>query len=333
MNRFINNPDYVVDDMIKGYVKAHKNLVSQSERNTHVVKYTKAPIKGKVGIVTGGGSGHEPAFLGYVGKNMVDAVAIGEVFSSPPAQAFYDAFVEADSGAGVACLFGNYAGDTMNVKMAQMMAEDDDITVKTVIANDDVASSPKETKEKRHGIAGGVFMWKVGGARAALGGSLDEVIESAQKAVNNTRSICVGLSPCIIPAVGRPNFKIEEGKMEFGVGHHGEPGMKIEDVKSANEIAREMTATILNDIEIKADSEVAVIVSGLGATPLMELYILYDEIEKHLSENKISVYKVFVGNYVTSLDMNGTALTIMKLDDELKMLLDYEAESKGIEIH
>lgn len=333
MNRFINNPDYVVDDMIKGYVKTHKNLVSQSERNTHVVKYTKAPIKGKVGIVTGGGSGHEPAFLGYVGKNMVDAVAIGEVFSSPPAQAFYDAFVEADSGAGVACLFGNYAGDTMNVKMAQMMAEDDDITVKTVIANDDVASSPKETKEKRHGIAGGVFMWKVGGARAALGGSLDEVIESAQKAVNNTRSICVGLSPCIIPAVGKPNFKIEEGKMEFGVGHHGEPGMKIEDVKSANEIAREMTATILNDIEIKADSEVAVIVSGLGATPLMELYILYDEIEKYLSENKISVYKVFVGNYVTSLDMNGTALTIMKLDDELKMLLDYEAESKGIEIH
>lgn len=333
MNRFINNPDYVVDDMIKGYVKAHKNLVSQSERNTHVVKYTKAPIKGKVGIVTGGGSGHEPAFLGYVGKNMVDAVAIGEVFSSPPAQAFYDAFVEADSGAGVACLFGNYAGDTMNVKMAQMMAEDDDITVKTVIANDDVASSPKETKEKRHGIAGGVFMWKVGGARAALGGSLGEVIESAQKAVNNTRSICVGLSPCIIPAVGKPNFKIEEGKMEFGVGHHGEPGMKIEDVKSANEIAREMTSTILNDIEIKPDSEVAVIVSGLGATPLMELYILYDEIEKYLSENKISVYKVFVGNYVTSLDMNGTALTIMKLDDELKMLLDYEAESKGIEIH
>lgn len=333
MNRFINNPDYVVDDMIKGYVKAHKNLVSQSERNTHVVKYTKAPIKGKVGIVTGGGSGHEPAFLGYVGKNMVDAVAIGEVFSSPPAQAFYDAFVEADSGAGVACLFGNYAGDTMNVKMAQMMAEDDDITVKTVIANDDVASSPKETKEKRHGIAGGVFMWKVGGARAALGGSLYEVIESAQKAVNNTRSICVGLSPCIIPAVGKPNFKIEEGKMEFGVGHHGEPGMKIEDVKSANEIAREMTSTILNDIEIKPDSEVAVIVSGLGATPLMELYILYDEIEKYLSENKISVYKVFVGNYVTSLDMNGTALTIMKLDDELKMLLDYEAESKGIEIH
>lgn len=333
MNRFINNPDYVVDDMIKGYVKAHKNLVSQSERNTHVVKYTKAPIKGKVGIVTGGGSGHEPAFLGYVGKNMVDAVAIGEVFSSPPAQAFYDAFVEADSGAGVACLFGNYAGDTMNVKMAQMMAEDDDITVKTVIANDDVASAPKETKEKRHGIAGGVFMWKVGGARAALGGSLDEVIESAQKAVNNTRSICVGLSPCVIPAVGKPNFEIKEGKMEFGVGHHGEPGMKIEDVKSANKIAREMTATILNDIEIKANSEVAVIVSGLGATPLMELYILYDEIENYLRENEISVYKVFVGNYVTSLDMNGTALTIMKLDDELKMLLDYEAESKGIDIH
>lgn len=333
MNRFINNADYVVEDMVKGYVKAHKNLVSQSERNSHVVKFKEAPVKGKVGIVTGGGSGHEPAFLGYIGKNMVDAVAVGEVFSSPPAQAFYDAFVEADAGEGVACLFGNYAGDTMNVKMAQMMAEDDDITVKTVIANDDIASSPKETKEKRHGIAGGVFMWKIGGAKAALGGSLDEVIEAAQKAVDNTRSICVGLSPCVIPAVGKANFEIEDGKMEFGVGHHGEPGIKVEAVKSANEVAREMTNTILNDIDMEAGSEVAVIVSGLGATPLMELYILYDEIERCLSENEVFVYKVFIGNYVTSLDMNGAALTMMKLDKELKGLLDYEAESKGIEIH
>ena len=299
MNRFINNPDYVVDDMIKGYVKAHSALVSQSTRNSHVVKYKNAPVKGKVGIVTGGGSGHEPAFLGYVGRNMVDAVAVGEVFSSPPAQAFYDAIIEADSGEGVACLFGNYAGDTMNVKMAQMMADEDEIIVKTVIANDDIASSPKETKEKRHGIAGGVFMWKVGGAKAALGGTLDEVIESAQKAIDNTRSICVGLSPCVIPAVGKPNFQIEDGKMEFGVGHHGEPGLKVEDIKLANEIAREMTDSILDDMDIEGGSEVSVIVSGLGSTPLMELYILYDEIEKCLKENEISVYKVFVGNYVT----------------------------------
>lgn len=333
MNRFINNPDYVVDDMIKGYVKAHSALVSQSTRNSHVVKYKNAPVKGKVGIVTGGGSGHEPAFLGYVGRNMVDAVAVGEVFSSPPAQAFYDAIIEADSGEGVACLFGNYAGDTMNVKMAQMMADEDEIIVKTVIANDDIASSPKETKEKRHGIAGGVFMWKVGGAKAALGGTLDEVIESAQKAIDNTRSICVGLSPCVIPAVGKPNFQIEDGKMEFGVGHHGEPGLKVEDIKLANEIAREMTDSILDDMDIEGGSEVSVIVSGLGSIPLMELYILYDEIEKCLKENEISVYKVFVGNYVTSLDMNGAALTIMKLDKELKELLDFEAESKGIEIH
>lgn len=333
MNRFINNPDYVVDDMIKGYVKAYSDLVYQSTRNSHVVKYKNAPVKGKVGIVTGGGSGHEPAFLGYVGKNMVDAVAVGEVFSSPPAQAFYDAIVEADSGEGVACLFGNYAGDTMNVKMAQIMAADDEIKVKTVIANDDIASSPKEAKEKRHGIAGGVFMWKVGGAKAALGGTLDEVIESAQKAVYNTRSICVGLSPCVIPAVGKSNFQIEDGKMEFGVGHHGEPGLKVEDIKPANEIARKMTNSILDDMEIKCGSEVAVIVSGLGSTPLMELYILYDEIYNCLKEKEISVYKVFVGNYVTSLDMNGSVLTVMKLDKELKSLLDFEAESKGIEIH
>ena len=203
------------------------------------------------------------------------------------------------------------------------MADEDEIIVKTVIANDDIASSPKETKEKRHGIAGGVFMWKVGGAKAALGGTLDEVIESAQKAIDNTRSICVGLSPCVIPAVGKPNFQIEDGKMEFGVGHHGEPGLKVEDIKLANEIAREMTDSILDDMDIEGGSEVSVIVSGLGSTPLMELYILYDEIEKCLKENEISVYKVFVGNYVTSLDMNGAALTIMKLDKRTKRVVRF----------
>ena len=161
MQRFVNNPDYVVEDMLKGFLKAHDDLIVKNETNDRVVQYKNTPVEGKVGLVTGGGSGHEPAFLGYVGENMMDAVAVGEVFSSPSAQAFYDAFMAADSGKGVACLFGNYAGDNMNVKMAIRKAKKQGVTVKYVTATDDVASSPKETKEKRHGIAGGVFMWKL----------------------------------------------------------------------------------------------------------------------------------------------------------------------------
>lgn len=332
MQRFVNNPDYVVEDMLKGFVKAHGDLIVRSETNDRVVQYINAPVEGKVGLVTGGGSGHEPAFLGYVGKNMMDAVAVGEVFSSPSAQAFYDAFMAVDSGKGVACLFGNYAGDNMNVKMAIRKAKKQGITVKYVTANDDVASSPKETKEKRHGIAGGVFMWKIGGARAALGGDLDEVIASAQKAVDNTRSICVGLEPCAIPAVGHPNFQIEDGSMEFGIGHHGEPGMHVQALKPAKEIARDMAKAVIEDLEPNKGDETAVLLSGLGATPIMELYVLYDEIEAYLKEQGLSIYKVLIGDYVTSLDMNGAALTVMKLDDELKELLDYEAKSPGIEV-
>ena len=330
MQKFVNDTDFIVEDMIKGFVKAHSDLISYSERNDHVVKYKNAPVEGKVGIVTGGGSGHEPAFLGYVGENMADAVAVGEVFSSPPAQAFFDAFVEADGGKGVACLFGNYAGDNMNVKMAVMMAEDEDIEVKYVVATDDIASAPKENKQKRHGIAGGPLMWKIGGAKAAKGSMLDEVIEVAQRVVDNTRSICVGLSPCVIPAVGKPNFSIEEGTMEFGVGHHGETGIKVEKLKPAKEIASEIANAVIKDLDCPENSELVVILSGLGSTPIMELYVLYDEIEKVISQYGLKVYKALVGNYVTSLDMNGVALTIMALDDELKELFDMPSNSPGL---
>ena len=332
MQRFVNDPDYIVDDMVKGFVKAHEDLIVKSEKNDRVVKYKNAPVEGKVGLVTGGGSGHEPPFLGYVGENMMDAVAVGEVFSSPSAQAFYDAFMEVDAGKGVACLFGNYAGDNMNVKMAIRKAKKKGVEVKMVTATDDISSSPKETKEKRHGIAGGVFMWKIGGARAALGGSLDEVIQSAQKAVDATRSICVGLEPCTIPAVGHSNFDIEDGKMEFGIGHHGEPGMQVQKLKPAKEIAAEMTKAVYEDLGLQDGDETAVIVSGLGAAPLMELYVLYDEVERYLKEKGIRIYQTLVGNYVTSLDMNGAALTVMRLDEELKELLDYEARCPGLTI-
>lgn len=328
MQRIINNPNDVVDEMINGFIKAHKDIIEKTENN-RVLKYKKAPIKNKVGIVTGGGSGHKPAFIGYIGENMIDAVAIGEIFSSPTAKAFYDAFKTADSGKGVACLYGNYAGDNMNVKMAIKMAEKDGIAVKTVIANDDVASAPKEEKNKRRGVAGEVLMWKIAGAKAALGGNLDEVISVAQKAIDNTKSVGIGLTPCTIPALGKPNFVIEEGKMELGIGHHGEPGIKVTDLKTADEMAEIMLDIILPDLPFVSNNEVVALISGLGATPVMELYILYAKIAEILANKNIKIYRSYVGNYFTSLDMMGVTVTLMKVDNELKELIDLSANSMG----
>lgn len=329
MQRIINDPTRVVEDMVAGYQKCYSRLVLQTD-NPRVLKYRSCPIPGKVGIVTGGGSGHKPAFIGYIGRNMVDAVAIGEIFTSPSAKAFYDAFKAADSGKGVACLYGNYAGDNMNVKMARKMAEKDGIRVETVIANDDVASASKTEREKRRGVAGEVLMWKVGGAMAAKSGSLEVVIRAAQKAIDNTRSVGIGLTPCTIPAVGKPNFFIEPGKMEVGIGHHGEPGVQVADIKTADEMAAMMLDIILPDLPFQRGDEVVALVSGLGATPVMELFILYNRIFDILQGRNISVYRPYVGNYFTSLDMMGATVTLMKVDQELKELIDLDAECMGL---
>jgi len=212
VQRILNNPDDIVDEMLKGFLKTHNDIV-ECTSNKRVVK-SKQSVQGRVGVVTGGGSGHKPAFVGYVGKNMCDAVAVGEICSSPTAAAFLDAFRIADGGQGVACLYGNYSGDNMNVKMAVKMAQREGVEVKTVVANDDVASAPKDQRERRRGVAGEVLMWKVGGAKANQGGTLDEVIAAAQKAIGNCRSVGIGLTPCILPAVGHPNFDIKPGTME-----------------------------------------------------------------------------------------------------------------------
>lgn len=328
MQRFINDPSRVVDEMVLGFLKAHRRLVSPTD-NPRVVKSNFSP-KGRVGIVTGGGSGHKPAFIGYVGKNMVDAVAIGEIFSSPTAKSFYDAMRAADGGKGVACLYGNYAGDNMNVKMAREMAEEDGLKVMTVVANDDVPSAAKEQKAKRRGVAGEIFMWKAGAARAAKGGTLEQVIASAQKAIDHTRSIGVGLSPCTIPEVGKPNFAIEPGKMEVGIGHHGEPGIEVTSLKPADEVAKMMVDVIVPDLPFVSGDETAVILSGLGATPVMELYILYNKVEELLAAKGIKVYRSYVGNYFTSLEMMGATLSLLKLDAELKELLDVECDCMGL---
>jgi phosphoenolpyruvate---glycerone phosphotransferase subunit DhaK len=329
MQKMINAPQAAVDEMVEGYLKAHPDLVAGTD-NPRVLKFRRAPVAGKVGIVTGGGSGHKPAFIGYIGRNMVDAVAVGEIFSSPPAQMFFDAFKAANGGKGVACLYGNYAGDNMNVKMAIEQAKAEGIEVRTVVANDDVPSAPKDQRAKRRGVAGEILMWKIGGAKAAMGASLNEVIAASQKAIDSTRSMGIGLVPCTIPEVGHPNFTIADGKMEVGIGHHGEPGLEVVTLETAAHMAKRMTDIILTDLPFKSGDEVVVLISGLGSTPLMELYIFYNEVEKILAEKQILIYRTYVGNYFTSLEMAGVTLTMMKLDAELKACIDYEADSMGL---
>ena len=329
MQRILNNPDDIVDEMLKGFVKTHGDIVKTTE-HPRVLAAKAAPIAGKVGVVTGGGSGHKPAFIGYIGENLCDAAAVGEICSSPTAAAFLDAFKAADGGAGVACLYGNYSGDNMNVKMAVKMAKKAGLTVKTVVANDDVASAPKDQRDKRRGVAGEILMWKCGGAKAAKGGNLDEVIATAQKAIDSTRSVGVGLTPCTLPAVGHPNFEIKEGTMEIGIGHHGEPGIAVKPLGTAKEIAQYMIDVVLPDYPFVEGDEVVVLVSGLGATPVMELYVLYNEIEELMAAKGIKIHRSYVGNYFTSLEMMGATLTVMKLDDELKELIDMPAYSMGL---
>ena len=329
MQRILNNPDFNVDEMLKGFVKIHSDIVETTDKNPRVIKAKNIP-EGKVGVITGGGSGHKPAFVGYCGMNMVDAVAVGEICSSPTAAAFLDAARVADQGKGVACLYGNYSGDNMNVKMAVKMAKKEGLTIKTVIANDDVASAPKDQREKRRGVAGEILMWKAGGAKAAKGGDLDEVIAAAQKAIDNTRSVGIGLTPCTLPAVGHPNFEIKDGTMEVGIGHHGEPGIEVCELETAAQMAQRMVDVVVPDYPFVEGDEVVVLVSGLGATPVMELYVLYDEIDKLLTAKGIKTYKAYVGNYFTSLEMMGATLTIMKLDDELKELMDMPVNTMGL---
>ena len=325
MQRFINNPDEVVEDTVKGFVKAHADIIRLGG-NPRVIVARHAPVCGKVGVITGGGSGHEPAFIGYTGRNMLDAVAVGELFSSPTAKSFFDAAREANGGKGVVCLYGNYAGDNMNVKMAIKLAAKEGIEIATVVANDDVCSAGPDERDKRRGVAGEIFMWKCAGAKAAEGADLADVRATAQTAIDNCRSIGVGLGPCTLPAVGHPNFSIEPGTMEVGIGHHGEPGVRIEPLKPAAEIARDMVKIVLDDHDLAAGTEVAVLVSGLGATPVNELYILNDTIEQEITGRGLSIHKTYIGNYFTSLEMVGATLTVMALDAELKRLLDVDVD-------
>lgn len=331
MRRVVNDPDRVVDDALAGYLAAHPDLLAGTE-NARVLRRAGPAQSGRVGVVTGGGSGHEPAFLGYVGPGLLDAVAIGEVFASPTAKSFHGAFRAADGGRGVACLYGNYAGDNMNVKMAVKLSAKDGTEVRSVVANDDVASAGKDERDRRRGVAGEIFMWKAGAAKAEEGADLEQVIAAAQTAIDNTRSVGIGLSACTIPAAGKPNFTIEDGTMEVGIGHHGEPGIAVMPTKTAAEMADMMVARIVEDLPFGSGDDVAVLISGLGATPVMEQYILFGHVDAMLRAKGITPRLNYVGNYFTSLEMMGVSLTIMRLDAELDRLLRRPARSLGLTV-
>ena len=331
MNRIINDPEMVADETIAGVLKAFPELLSPTA-HPRVLRATQQRGAGKVGIVTGGGSGHEPAFLGFVGPGLCDTVACGEIFASPTAKSFHEAFKVADQGAGVACLYGNYAGDNMNVKMAVKLAAKDGVTVRTVVANDDVASAPKDNPGNRRGVAGEIMMWKTAGALADEGGDLDQVIAVAQKTIDATGSVGIGLSACTIPAAGKPNFTIAPGTMEVGIGHHGEPGVAVMPIKPASEMAGLMLEHILADKEFGGGDDVAVLISGLGATPVMELYLLYNHVDEMLRARGITPRHRFIGNYFTSLEMMGASITVTRLDGELDRLLGQPAHSLGLTV-
>ncbi|MFA5552897.1 MAG: dihydroxyacetone kinase subunit DhaK [Trueperaceae bacterium] len=326
MKKLLNRPEDFVPEMLEGLLAAHPDQLAYAE-DTHAIVRADAPVSGKVGLATGGGSGHLPVFLGYVGKGMLDGCAVGDVFQSPTAEQMLEVTRRINGGKGVVYIYGNYGGDVMNFDMAAEMADMDDIPVRTVLVRDDVASAPPDEADRRRGVAGMVFAYKVAGAKADRGGSLDEVAAAAEKALANTRTIGVALSPCIVPMVGKPSFTIGDDEMEIGMGIHGEPGMKREKLHTADEVAERMTNALLEDLQPAAGTRLAVMVNGLGATPPEELYILYRKVHSMLGERQLSVHRAYVGEYATSMEMAGASITIMALDDELQQLLDAPAHT------
>jgi len=327
MKKILNTPETFVDDTMVGIIRAYGDRVKLLDGDTRVLVSGYPKKEGKVGIVTAGGSGHLPLFLGYVGQGMLDGCAIGNVFASPSAQRIANMIKACDSGSGVLCLYGNYGGDIMNFNLAQELLEFDDIKTTTALGNDDVASSPKGEEKKRRGVAGIVYAFKIAGAAAEQMADLDEVTRIAQKALDRTRTMGVALSPCIVPEVGRPTFSIEEDEIEIGMGIHGEPGIEVSKMMRADEIAIMMVEKITTDMPLKSGDTVSVMLNGLGATPLEELLIVFGKIHSILEEMGVSVTMPHIGEFATSMEMAGMSASIIRLDDELKSLLRAPAET------
>ena len=324
MKKIINKPSDFVEESIDGLVKSHPDVYAFATDNKRVItRTTKA--SNKVGIVTGGGSGHLPVFTGYVGKGFLDACAIGSVFASPSVDQIASAIRNGNNGNGVLCVLGNYGGDVMNFEMACEIVASEGIKTKTVIVADDIASAKEEEKLKRRGIAGMIFVFKIAGAIAETGASLDDTFKLASDANNNIRTLGVALSPCILPEAGKPTFEINDDEIEIGMGIHGEPGIKREKLKTANDLVDDLYKRIIDDSKLKANDNVAIMINSLGATPLEELYIISKKVNENLSKSNIQNSKTYVGRYATSMEMAGMSITTLKLNDNLKKYLFAES--------
>ena len=323
MKKIINNPSDFVEESIQGLVVSHPDIYSFATDNERVIKRT-VKAKNKVGIVSGGGSGHLPVFTGYVGKGMLDACAVGSVFASPSVDQIASAIRNGDNGNGVLCVLGNYGGDVMNFEMACEIVKDEGIETKSIIVSDDIASASNEEKLKRRGIAGLILAFKIAGATAENGASLEEVFNITSNANSNLRTIGVAVSSCILPEVGKPTFNLDNNEIEIGMGIHGEPGIKREKLKKADILVDDLCEIIFKDFELLSKDKVSIMINSLGATPLEELYIVSKRVNEIFSKLEIDIVKSYVGRYATSLEMAGMSITVLKLNDDLsKALLDH----------
>jgi len=320
MKKIINKPSDFVEESIEGLVKSHPEIYSFAPDNKRVITRAEK-ASNKVGIISGGGSGHLPVFTGYVGKGLLDSCAIGSVFASPSVDQIASAIRNANNGNGVLCIIGNYGGDVMNFEMACEIVTSEGIKTKTVIVADDIASARNEEKSKRRGIAGMIFVFKVAGSIAETGASLEKTFNIASSANNNIRTLGVALSPCILPEAGKPTFEIKDDEIEIGMGIHGEPGIKREKLRSADQLSDDLCKRILGDYKLNAEDQVSIMINSLGATPLEELYIVSKRVHENFSKLKIKITKSFVGRYATSMEMAGMSITVFKLDSELKKYL------------
>lgn len=327
MQKIINDPKNFIDEMIEGILEAHSDHIRCIKGDLRCIARSDEKKPGKVGLSTGGGSGHLPLFLGYVGKGMLDACAVGNVFASPSAEQMFELTKAIDSGSGVLYIYGNYSGDIINFDMAAEMADLEGIKVEQVVAADDVASSPKGAENKRRGVAGIFYVYKIAGAYAEEMASLDEVKRMAEKVCANVRTMGVGLSPCIIPEVGKPTFEMKEGEMEIGIGIHGEAGIGKGRLETADMIVKKIMKSILEDLPYRSGDEVSVLVNGLGATPMEELYVVYRKVAQILKAEGIKIYHPYLGEFATSMEMAGMSISLLRLDDELKKLLQKPART------
>jgi len=325
MKKLINEVDNIVNEMLDGMVAAYPQYVRRLEGLEVLVR--AGGSQGKVALISGGGSGHEPAHGGYVGKGMLDGAVAGAVFTSPTPDQVYEAIKAANGGKGVLLVIKNYTGDVMNFEMAADMAADEGIEVEKVVVADDVAVENSTWTTGRRGIAGTIFVHKLAGACAEAGGSLQEVKRVAEKVIANVRSMGMAVDACTVPAVGKPSFELQEDEIEIGIGIHGEPGVNREKISPVNAIADKLLDKILAEGIYNAGDEVAVMVNGMGGTPLMELFVANKHVAEVLAEKNIRIAKTLVGNYMTSLDMEGFSITLLKVDEELKALLNAPADT------